>query len=427
MSDKIISVSIIGVGSRGGDAYGTIMNSMPDKYNIVALCDYNKEKTDKYKKVFNVNDDMVFADEETFFSKRRSDLLVIATYDKDHVRIAKKAIRLGYDILLEKPISNDVNELLELRDMAKEHGAFVMVCHVLRYTWANRTIMEILKSKRLGKLIHIDHTEQIAYWHFAHSYTRGNWRNTDIAAPMIMAKSCHDLDLLQQYADSPCDSLSSVGSLTWFKSENAPDGCAERCLDCKYRDTCSYSAKIKYLDQWEKEGQPQWWPWCILSVEHLTRDVLENALRNGPYGKCVFKCDNNVADNQSVMISFQNGVKATFRATAFTKDTGRITIFYCSDGQIVYEESKGVVIERPFIGDDVVHSAENAKDAFGHGGGDEGLIGKLYEALSNKIRDTDTSLDKSIESHLMAIAAEDSRLRGGAVVYLKNYRENTNL
>lgn len=422
MSNRIITVSIIGVGSRGGDTYGAMMHSLPEKYKIVSLCDINKEKTDKYKKVFGVSDDAVFNDDDTFLSKRRSDLLVIATYDNDHVSIAKQAILLGYDILLEKPISSDLNELRELRDLAKQHRTFIMVCHVLRYTWANRTIMEILKSKRLGKLIHIDHTEQIAYWHFAHSYARGNWRNTDIAAPMIMAKSCHDLDLLQQYADSPCESLSSVGSLAWFKPENAPAGCADRCLDCKYRDTCSYSAKIKYLDQWEKDGHPHWWPWNVLSVERLTREVLENALRNGPYGRCVFKCDNNVADNQCVMLSFQNGVKATFKVSAFTKDAGRITVFYCSDGQIVYEESKGTVIERPFIGDDAVYHAQNAKDAFGHGGGDEGLVAKLYDVLSNNARDVDTSLDKSVESHLMAIAAEDSRVRGGEVVYLKDYR-----
>lgn len=420
--NKIITVSILGTGHRGADAYGKLMAALPDKYKITSLCDFDHEKLNKYKKLFNVSDENVFDNDDAFFEKRRSDLLVIATGDDSHVAMAKRAIPLGYKILLEKPISDKLDELIELRDLAKKHDSFIMVCHVLRYTWANRTIMEALRNGRLGKLIHIDHTEQIAYWHFAHSYTRGNWRNTAFSAPMIMAKSCHDLDLLQQYAGAKCESLSSVGDLTWFKRENAPEGCAERCVDCKYIESCAYSAKYRYLDLWAADNKPQCWPYDVLSVETLTEDVLAKAIKEGPYGRCVYRCDNNVADHQSVQMRFCNGITATFNATAFTKMMGRITVFRFSAGELLYEEEKGMIIEKPFRGENVVHSISDLKDVMGHGGGDDGIVNALYAALTGQMCEADTSLENSIESHLMAIAAEDSRLANGKRLFLREYR-----
>ncbi len=393
---------------------------MPEKYKIVALCDYDIKKSEKYKKLFGIRDENVFDNDDEFFEKKRSDVLVIATWDNDHVAIAKRAIPLGYKILLEKTISDKLGELIGLRELAKKYNSFVMVCHVLRYTWANRTIMEVLCSGRLGKLVHIDHIEQIVFWHFAHSYVRGNWRNTDIAAPMIMAKSCHDLDLLQQYAGAKCESLSSVGDLTWFKQENAPSGSAELCVDCKYQDTCVYSAKLKYLKCWKDEGKPQCWPYNVLSDENLTEDVLMKSLREGDYGKCVFRCNNNVADHQSVMMTFENGVTATFNVTAFTKNPGRITVFHCSEGELLYEEENGIVTEKPYMGENTVHRMD-IKDVMGHGGGDVGIVDALYNVLV-KDMDVDTSLENSVESHIMAIAAEDSRRQNGQLVFLKHYR-----
>lgn len=419
---KIITVSILGAGSRGAEAYGKIMAGMPDHFQIVSLCDSNREKLDKYQKFFGVSDENVFDNVDEFFEKKRSDLLIIATLDDSHVEMAKRAIPLGYKILLEKPISDKLGELIELRELAKKYNSFVMVCHVLRYTWSNRVIMEVLRSGRLGKLIHIDHTEQIAYWHFAHSYTRGNWRNTSFSAPMIMAKSCHDLDLLQQYAGSKCENLSSVGDLTWFKKENMPEGAAERCLDCKYCESCAYSAKYRYLDLWKSANKPQCWPYDVLSVEPLTEEVLKKAIREGQYGRCIYHCDNNVADHQSVQMRFENGVTATFNVTAFTKNMGRITRLRFSAGELLYEEERGTITEKPFRGEDIVHRITDLKDVMGHGGGDNGIIDTLYAALTGEQSEADTSLDKSIESHLMAIAAEDSRLASGKLMLLKDYR-----
>jgi len=419
--EKKISVSIIGCGSRGA-TYGRLMHGMPDKFEILSVCDNNADKLKNCGDVFGIAEENRFLSEEKFFDEKRSDLLVIATLDTDHIRMTKKAILLGYKILLEKPVSDNAEELNELSSLAKEHNAFIMVCHVLRYTWANRTIMEVLKSGRLGKLIEINHTEQVGFWHFAHSYVRGNWRNTDVSAPMIMAKSCHDLDLLQEYAGSPCKKIYSIGDLSWFKPQNAPDGAAERCLYCKYADNCAYSAKLKYITWWKEAGCPQCWPYSVLSVQPLTEEVVTDALKNGPYGRCVFACDNNVADNQLVQMEFENGVRATFNVTAFTKYLGRKTTFYFSGGVLAYDEGANTIIEMPFVGNDVVHEY-NASDEFGHGGGDLGLVNALYSALTDKNASVDTSLDNSIESHLMAIATEQSRLAGGRAVEMKEFRK----
>ena len=419
--DKKISVSIIGCGSRGFTVYGRLMHRMPDKFEILNICDQNADKLKNCGDEFGIAKENRFLSEEEFFGKKRSDLLVIATLDTDHIRMAEKAILLGYKILLEKPISDNAEELNELSRLAKEHSSFVMVCHVLRYTWANSTIMKVLKSGRLGKLIEINHTEQVGFWHFAHSYVRGNWRNTDVSAPMIMAKSCHDLDLLQEYAGSPCKKLSSIGDLTWFKPQNAPEGAAERCINCKYADSCAYSAKLKYITWWKEAGCPQCWPYNVLSAKPLTEEIVTDALKNGPYGRCVFACDNNVADNQLVQMEFENGVRATFNVIAFTKYLGRKTTFYLSGGVLAYDEGANTITEMPFVGSDVVHEY-NASDEFGHGGGDVGLVNALYSALTDENAPVDTLLDNSIESHLMAIAAEQSRLAGGKTVEMKDLK-----
>ena len=209
----MITVSILGVGARGGFTYGKYMNMCKDKYKIVSLCDKNQDKLDKYSAMFGIGKDQCFLKEEEFFSEKRSDLLVIATLDEDHVRHALKALELGYNILLEKPLTADENECRKLVDAEKKSKGRIFVCHVLRYTAMIKKMKELLDSGIIGKLVLIDHTEQIEYWHMAHSYVRGNWRKEEETSPILLAKCCHDLDLIQYFADSKCNSVSSIGSL----------------------------------------------------------------------------------------------------------------------------------------------------------------------------------------------------------------------
>ncbi len=410
------TVAIIGCGNRGAETYGKLL-FREENFSIAALCDSDGERLRHYGELFSVPQEELYSDEAEFFAERRADLLVIATMDADHVRQGIKALSLGYDLLLEKPISDRREELEALLAAQKEYGGKVLVCHVLRYAPAFVKAAELLKSGAIGKLVAIQALEQVAYWHQAHSYVRGNWRSRKETAPMILAKCCHDLDLLQYYANSRAESVSSVGDLVWFTPQNAPEGAAKRCTDCKYIESCPYSAKRIYVDRWLSSGKlPAVWPQVQITSDYpLTEEKLLRAIQEGPYGRCVYFCDNDVVDHQLTEISFENGVKATLTMTAFTAGIGRIMRFFGTLGEIVLDEEADVVSLKPFGGErrDFRISALAEIDS-GHGGGDQALVDTLYDVLCGK--ESETTLERSVESHLMAICAEESRLKGGALI-----------
>lgn len=415
MGNRIFKVAIVGCGARGSEAYGRLIFAEKDKYEIVALCDVNADKLNKYGEIFGVAKENRFLTETEFFAEKRADVVLIATLDADHVRQCLAALRLGYDVLLEKPITDKREECEALLAAQKRYGGKVLVCHVLRYAPAYRRTAELLQSGVVGRLVTIQAIEQVSYWHQAHSYVRGNWRRAEDTTPMILAKCCHDLDLLQYYAQSKCRSVSSVGDLTFFTAANAPSGAAKRCLDCKYKDECVYSAKTLYLDKWKKDGRPEnLWPYNVLTLAlPLTEQALTEALRNGDYGRCVFACDNDVVDHQLTQITFENGVKATLTMTAFTASGGRIMKFFGTLGELVLDESRGVIEVKPFgKPTETIELAELTEGGYGHGGGDYGLIRELYEVLCGNVASA-TSLEASLESHLIGICAEESRLQGG--------------
>jgi predicted dehydrogenase len=419
----IKTVSIAGVGSRGAECYGRDMFNKKDKFKIVSLYDINKEKLKKYAPVFEIADENCFCDEDKFFEKKRSDICLITMLDKDHVRLAKRAISLGYDILLEKPISASKEECLDLLDFSRKYNSKILVCHVLRYTVMVKKLKEILDSGEIGKIVLIQHTENVAYWHQAHSYVRGNWRKSEDTAPMIMAKCCHDLDLLQYFAGSKCKTISSIGSLSLFKKKNSPERAAERCLDCAIAGECPYNAVAIYIDNWKKlpsHLKPVSWPQYVLTDKPLSESTLMEALQNGPYGKCVYACDNNVVDNQIVLMEFENGIHASLTMTAFTKYGGRNIRFFGTMGELCLDENKDTISLLPYGKEDKIFKiSELSNNLSGHGGGDTLLVDALYELTTGHCNNPETSLEKSIESHLMAIAAEDSRLSGGKLVTIK--------
>ena len=426
MSNKIVSVSIIGLGGRGGEAYGRYMAFLADKFKITHVCDINPVRLHKYGEIFDVPAENRFQEEDKFFEKKWSDVLFIATQDRMHVRMAKKALELGYDIVLEKPITDDITELQELAKLAHEKNRKIMVCHVLRYTVMIRKLKEILNAGAIGKLVSIDQTENVVFWHEAHSYVRGNWRNTDVAVPMIMAKCCHDLDLIQDFIGGRCKSVASMGSLAYFKPEFKPEGAADRCVNCKYVDSCAYSAKRIYVDAWRGMGQPgNAGPFNLITdVCPLTEEALMDAIKTSPYGRCVFACDNNVVDNQTVIMQFENGVTATLKMEAFVKQGGRDIRFFGTEGELELREHEGTITLKKYLGEDTVWKISDLTDDLeGHGGGDHRMIDELYEIMTGKNPQVATSIDESIESHYMALAAEESRLNGGALVELAKYRK----
>ena len=309
---KIFSAAILGCGNRGAESYGTLMNARKDQFKITALCDVCSDKLKKYSERFDVPPEACFTDEKEFFQEKRADLLILATMDADHVRQCLKALELGYDVLLEKPITQKRDECEQLLAAQKKYGGKVLVCHVLRYAPAYLKVDELINEGAIGRLVTIQALEQVIYWHQAHSFVRGNWRNGEETAPMILAKCCHDLDLLQFYAKSPCKSVSSMGELTYFTPENAPEGAAKRCTDCEYIETCPYSAKRIYVDTWLAEGkQATVFPHNQITTAYpLTEEAIYEAIRTGIYGRCVYHCDNDVVDHQITAMTFENGVKA---------------------------------------------------------------------------------------------------------------------
>ena len=414
MSNRIFTVAILGVGARGADVYGRIMANQPDKFKIVSLCDLREERLSVFGKEFGVSEDNRFTNEESFFERKRADALIIATQDADHVRHAIRAFELGYDVLLEKPITDSEKECKRLLAAQKKYNRKALVCHVLRYAPAFVKSFELIEKGEIGRLVCIDALERVGYWHQAHSFVRGNWRSTDYTAPMILAKCCHDLDLLQYYAKSKCKSISSVGDLTYFTSENAPEGAADQCVSCKHSDSCPYSAKKIYIDMWKENGSPEdTWPYNIIAQAPLDEDKLLHSIKTTPYGRCVYRCDNNVVDHEITEINFENGVKANLTMTAFTYRGGRRLHFFGTLGELILEEENDTLTLNRFGKEsEVIDISIKNTGGYSHGGGDINLILEFYDVLCGK-ENASTSLEASLESHLMGIYAEKSRLRCG--------------
>lgn len=417
---KQYTVAIIGAGSRGAFTYGNIMqNREGDKFKIVALCDIRPSALETYQKEFGVRLEKCFLDEKDFFKEKHADVLVVATQDRDHVRHALRGLELGYDILLEKPISPVKQELLDLLKAYQETGRKVLVCHVLRYAPAYLKMKALLDEGAIGRLVKLESIERVAYWHQAHSFVRGNWRREEETSPMIMAKCCHDLDLIQWLVNDKCDRVYSTGDLTFFTRENQPKGASDRCATCQFKLTCPYSAELHYPVRFKEQGSKQGWPFNVLVHDKIPFDEhdLRAAYENSRYGQCVFACDNDVVDHQQVEMVFKNNVKASLTMTAFTAPSGRRFNLHGTHGEIIFNEAENLLRLYQYQGrtspkvtewkiDQLMSDCDTK--GFGHGGGDVLMIKKFYQILEGTA-DPDTSLDKSIESHLIALAAEESR------------------
>ncbi len=417
MDKKIFTVAILGAGARGARAYGRLINERKEKFNIVSLCDVSRESLLAYGEEFGVSEDARFTDEEEFFEKKRADLLIIATQDLDHVRHAERAFSLGYDVLLEKPISADRGECERLVSLARECGSRVIICYILRYAPIYAKVKEMIDGGEIGGLTHIDWVEPVGYEHYTHSFVRGNWRNTDVAHPMILAKCSHDLDYIKWCAGDDCLSVSSRGDLSYFKSENKPEESPGRCSLCPRQTYCDFSAYSTYLGGWKRDGSPEdKKPYNVLTPAPVTEEGLVDAIENGPYGRCVFACDNNVVDRQTVDMEFKNSVRASLRMTAF-ESGDRFGIFTGDEGTIRLENDVITLKGRDGAVRIIKESDICDTHGYAHGGGDYFLIESLYGVLTGDTAPT-SSLEESVESHLIGIAAEESRAKGGEWVFV---------
>lgn len=425
----MIKVAILGYGGRGR-MYAHKCINRNDKFQIIAVIDISQEKLLLAQNDLGLDNNQLFNNLDDFLKEEKvADYIFICTQDKEHYEHSIKSINKGYNLLLEKPIACNMEHCLKIEKLAHEKGVKVDVCHVLRYSKYYEKIKEIIDSGILGKIISIEQVENVAYWHQAHSFIRGDWRREDESNPMILAKCCHDLDIAVYLADSKCSSVTSVGKCNYFTKDNAPEGATEYCLGgCSVKKNCPYDAEklyingityipfVKNLKHVPSFIYKHIWPHSRLMKDStVTIPKLYDALRNTRYGKCVFLSDNDVVDYQSTTMVFENGITSTLIMTAFNAGKS-------------YRETRirGVVGELICnMGENKMHLKMFAKkpkkirlglnfDA--HGGGDGNMINKLAEG---KLK---TDISMSIESHLIGFVAEKSRKAGGKLELIKDYR-----
>ena len=413
-----MKVAILGFGDRG-QLYANLFKSFGA--TIVAVCDKDNNKLALAKESCKIEDIDCYADDNAFFDKGKlADLLVISTLDQHHYKHAIKAIDLGYDILLEKPITTTIKKCCEIEKRATKKGVKVFLCYVLRYAPFFIKIKELLDSKILGNLTTVNLSECVGYWHQAHSFVRGNWRNSAESTPMIVAKCCHDLDMLYWLCDSQPVSISSMGNLNFFKKENAPADSADFCCDCKIASECPYENLKFYANPgktwWiSKTGYYQGENGDVNALKELFKD------KSIPYSRCVFKCDNDVVDHQVTNILFDGGVTAHLTMTAFSKDCFRKIHLHCTYGEIFGDLEEGVLHVNIFGKESKKIDVSLDESLAGHGGGDPLMIKNIVEVYENGLNLDKNGIKGAMISHYLAFLAEKSRLNNGKTLKLKKY------
>lgn len=370
---------------------------------FVAMADPNANKRLRFSRDFNIPLEACYDSWESILSQDKlADAAIISTQDFMHYEPTIQALSKGYHVLLEKPISGSKKELIDLREHAKAQKRILSIAHVLRYSDFFGVIKHLLDDKVIGELKSIQHEENIAYYHYAHSFVRGPWNRSDLANPIILAKACHDMDLMAWYVDSKCILVSSFGAQNTLIPKNKPKDAPRRCgTHCPHAATCVYEVNKLY-------GQAK--------AQHLAK-IIENeygSLKNGfeisDYGRCVYDLDNDVMETQTTLLEFENGVHVSFHLCAFTDEISRYLHMMGTEGEI-----RGNTLERKIIvkrydeeEERVIQIGES--DSL-HEGGDAGIVkGFIEEVRANNIENGRTSVDKSIMSHLMSLAAEASRL-----------------
>ena len=421
-----VKVAIVGAGIRGQYAYAPFSKLRPDLMQITAVAEVNEDRRSRFVNEFNISPEKSFCSAEEFLQHdKMADLVIIATQDKQHYGHVIPAMKLGYDILLEKPVSTTVEECVSIAQAAHTYKRKVAVCHVLRYTIFYQLLKFYIDSGRIGDVVSISHTENVGWWHQAHSFVRGNWRNSKESCPMILAKSCHDMDILRWLIGKECLRVSSFGSTSHFKSECAPEGAAERCLGgCKAKAGCQFDAEKIYAYQIYGSLKSEGYSLAGTITDNKTTEGLYKALREGPYGRCVYHCDNDVVDHQIVNLEFEGGITANFNMCGFTSKFSRDTRIFGTRGEISADmDSNKLNITTFGQPTETVDVTDYTNDFSGHGGGDNRMLKEYLGYLRGDcpMSSTLSTIDTSIESHIIALAAERSRLQNGTSIEVKKF------
>ncbi|OGJ91474.1 MAG: oxidoreductase [Candidatus Raymondbacteria bacterium RifOxyA12_full_50_37] len=420
---KPVTYIIAGTGGRG-QFYAEYCHHHPDRARVVGVADPNPLARQHMAKQYAIPAKNIFLDWKEMAKRPKfADAVIVATQDSMHEAPAKAFAQKKYALLLEKPMAPTEKSCRGIVAAVLKHKILFGVCHVLRYTRYTQAIKTAIRQGLIGDLISMQHLEPVGFWHQAHSFVRGNWRNEAESSPMLLAKSCHDLDWIRYMMDAPCTSISSFGNLTHFKKSGKPQqaGRAIRCLDCAYEPQCPYSAvRLYYRDRIQK-GDTSWPLDRMLAGKEPTKKNVIAALRTGPYGRCVYECDNNVVDHQVVNMEFKGGKTAAFTMTAFTGLGGRRTRLFGTMGEMeaneeqirvyCFRDQKWKTVPLPPV-------PQSPMATVGHAGGDYGLMEAFTKAVA--LHDPSKILSgprETLESHLMVFAAEKARQENRVITF----------
>ena len=462
-----ITAVLIGAGTRGKDAYGTYALNHPKRLKFVAIADLDPVKRIKFQKDHKISNEFVFSSWEDLLSDKNGKLAQIAficTPDRMHYQPAIKALQLDYDLVLEKPIAPTLEECQAIKNLAEEKGRIVQICHVLRYTDFFKKIKNFIDSGDLGEIIHYNHSENVSYWHFGHSFVRGAYKNEGTSTPIILAKTCHDLDLIYWILGRKASTVFSSGELSYYKNENAPENSPLRCTDgCPVAEQCPWYAPRLYLDlepvlrigtyapsfiyrniaklllkskffrkllSFFIKDVRQFENYDQFPVNSITTDFsLEgkiNALKEGPYGICIYKTDNDVPDHQISTFTFESGITATLTMHGFSEHEGRELRVFGTKGVLrgTFRNNLEIIEFTDFRYGKTKILHRTGLNTSGHGGGDCGIMDTFTGVLLNEIPNGYqylTNISDAMESHFMGFAAEESRITN-SIIQIEKFR-----
>ncbi len=450
-----IKAILIGAGQRGAESYAPFALQNPDKIQFVAVAEPNPRRRERFARLHNIPITHQFDSWEKLLAlPQMGEAALICTQDWQHTAPALAAMRAGYHILLEKPMATRLEECEELAATSEATGRQMHICHVMRYTGHYRKMRQIVQSGVLGEVIDVDHRENVSFWHMAHSYVRGNWRDSSTSSPMILAKCCHDLDILPWVLGKECERLTSTGSLMHYRPENAPAGAPLRCTDgCPAANTCPYFAPLIYEQlapfwhsyaETSPKGIGQWatrqwlenpglvrllskvyaplrqitdyrgWPLTVLA-EDPTPQSIHEALLTGPYGRCVYHCDNNVVDHQVVSMTFSGGTSVTMtmhghshvehRSTRMEGTRARLTALFGNGGSWIQVEDHRTRRK-------TFYNTSQDDPGMGHGGGDFQIMADFTASVERGGNPPEVlrTAREALTAHRTGFAAEEARL-----------------
>lgn len=409
-SRRPVSIVAIGAGNRT-NKYLEYVKQRPDKVNLVGVVELNDIRRKHVADCFSLDASQCFVDYRDFFQHPvEADAVMICTPENMHFEPTMQAIERGYHILLEKPIAQTLEECMLIAQAARKHDVLVSVCHVLRYHPYFMKIKELVDSGELGNIISINHRTSVGLDRTAHGFVRGLWRKEAVTNPMLMSKCCHDIDFLLWLTKTPCRKLTSFGSLRWFKEKNAPEGSADRCVDCKVESRCPFSAVDLY------RVRRDWIANFDVPEGKTIDEVIEEQLRYGLYGRCVYRCDNDVVDHQIVSMEMESEVTINFSMDVFTVKDNRETHICLTEGEIDGDETRLKVCRFRGAKEEVYDFSDLAHQPF-HAGADLNIVADFIDAIQENRRNVVTSIEQSVESHRICFEAERSRKEQRTILF----------